>query len=145
MKCLSIRAPWWWCILYAGKRIENRGDRFPKRYRGPVLLHASKWWVESDVIDTLGDIADLDLLPERAGSWEDIRNMCSCGGHIVGTANIVDIRPSTANPESPWETPEGLGIVLDNVQALKNPIPQKGALGLFNVDWPEHAYAEKVP
>ena len=37
VKALSIRQPWAWYILYAGKDVENRGTRW--NYRGPVLLH----------------------------------------------------------------------------------------------------------
>lgn len=40
MKCLSIRQPWAWAILYAGKDIENR--TWFTYHRGPFLLHASK-------------------------------------------------------------------------------------------------------
>lgn len=39
MKAISIRQPWAWAILYAGKDVENRSRR--SNYRGPVLLHAS--------------------------------------------------------------------------------------------------------
>ena len=37
MKALSIRQPWAWLILNAGKDVENRGSRWV--YRGPVLIH----------------------------------------------------------------------------------------------------------
>jgi len=39
MRALSIRQPWLWAILFAGKDVENR----PRKcyYRGPILLHAS--------------------------------------------------------------------------------------------------------
>ena len=37
---LSIRQPWAWLILNAGKDIENR--EWPTRFRGRVLIHASK-------------------------------------------------------------------------------------------------------
>lgn len=42
MKALSIRQPWAWCIIYAGKDIENR--TWATQYRGPVLIHAAKTW-----------------------------------------------------------------------------------------------------
>jgi hypothetical protein len=37
VKALSIRQPWAWFILHAGKNVENRGTRWV--YRGPVLIH----------------------------------------------------------------------------------------------------------
>jgi hypothetical protein len=43
MKALSIRQPWAWLILHAGKDIENR-DRKPRNpalhFRGSFLIHA---------------------------------------------------------------------------------------------------------
>lgn len=40
MKALSIKQPWAWMILHAGKDIENRD--WPTGYRGTFLIHASK-------------------------------------------------------------------------------------------------------
>lgn len=40
MKALSIRQPWAWAIVNAGKRVENR--TWETRYRGPILIHAAK-------------------------------------------------------------------------------------------------------
>ena len=40
MMALSIRQPWAWLILHAGKDIENRD--WPTRFRGRFLIHASK-------------------------------------------------------------------------------------------------------
>lgn len=46
MKALSVRQPWAWAILHAGKPIENRSRKDGKmpaicRHRGPLLIHAS--------------------------------------------------------------------------------------------------------
>ena len=40
MKALSVRQPWAWAIIYAGKDVENR--TWPTRYRGFVIVHASQ-------------------------------------------------------------------------------------------------------
>ena len=37
---LSIRQPWAWAILHAGKDIENRS--WSTSFRGPVCIHAAK-------------------------------------------------------------------------------------------------------
>jgi hypothetical protein len=47
VKALSGRQPWWWAILHAGKRIENRhrcssATTQLRTYRDSFLLHASK-------------------------------------------------------------------------------------------------------
>ena len=39
-KAISIRQPWAWAIVHAGKDIENRD--WSTRYRGPVCIHAAK-------------------------------------------------------------------------------------------------------
>lgn len=39
---LSIKQPWAWCIIHAGKNIENRTQA--SHYRGPLFIHASKGW-----------------------------------------------------------------------------------------------------
>ena len=38
-RCLSVRQPWAWLILHAGKDVENRTWSHP--FRGPVYIHAS--------------------------------------------------------------------------------------------------------
>ena len=40
MKALSVRQPWAWAIIHAGKDVENR--TWGTRYHGPLLIHASK-------------------------------------------------------------------------------------------------------
>jgi hypothetical protein len=129
MKALSIRAPWWWFILHAGKDIENRD--WPTRFRGRVYIHASKWWKLEDVTEdsetasrcyhaALCDLVTPDVT---------FRQMRDVGGHIVGSVEIVDC---VSHSNSPWFCGE-YGLVLRNPIALKTPIPYKGALGLFEV------------
>ena len=123
MKALSIRSPWWWFILHGGKDIENRG--WPTSYRGPVLIHASKWWRTVEVLEVLHTFGPL---AEKAGApkvtMDAIRTH---GGCIVGMANLVIC---TASSDSPWFFgPYGFQLV--NPVAFETPIPCKGALGLF--------------
>ena len=40
MKALSIKQPWAWAIIHAGKNVENR--TWATSYRGPLLIHAGK-------------------------------------------------------------------------------------------------------
>ena len=63
MKALSIRQPWAWAILHAGKRVENR-DWQGCHYRGPLLIHASKFG---------------DALREREEALEDARYAVTIG------------------------------------------------------------------
>lgn len=119
-KALSIRQPWAWAIINAGKDIENRS--WPTKFRGPVCIHAAKGdgtWSEWDeavwfVEGTMGHVPPL-------------RSMITKGG-IIGTAEIVDCVNAI---ESPWFFGP-YGFVLRNVQPVEF-IPVKGALSFF--DW----------
>lgn len=122
---LSIRQPWAWLILHAGKDIENRNWR--TKFRGRVLLHASntctlKDWdaarvcYENLMID--GEITtEAGAIPHRL----DLER-----GGIVGVAEIVDC---VTDSDSEWFFGD-YGFVLKNAQPIDF-IPCKGALGFF--------------
>ena len=52
MKCLSIRQPWAWAIIHAGKDIENRC--WPTSYRGPDGVIAN-WKADLSKFENAGD------------------------------------------------------------------------------------------
>lgn len=122
---LSIRAPWWWLILHAGKRVENRS--WSTKYRGPVLLHASSWFKREEVGRVLDETAGLVSATARTRppTPDDFRFN---GGAVVGKARIVDC---VAASDSPWFFGP-YGLVLEEVEALRDPIPLRGRLGLFD-------------
>lgn len=127
MKAISVRAPWWWAILYAGKDIENRD--WPTKYRGRVLLHASKWWNLSGVTD---DVETVSHIYRQSGgdpcdTGLTYRMMKDMGGCIVGSVEIVDC---VDRSDSPWFFGR-YGFVLRNPITFPDPIPCKGALGFF--------------
>lgn len=122
-KALSIRQPWVWAILNAGKNIENRPRRF--NYRGPICLHASMYKGKGYFnIST-------KIMIECS---QDTRNIIctSPSGHqlplggIVGIDEIVDC---VEESDSPWFFGP-YGLVLENVVPVPF-IPVKGSLGLF--------------
>lgn len=128
-RALSVRAPWWWAILHAGKDIENRTRRHS--FRGRVWLHASRWWRES-VVD-LHFVAAMEC-HARAGDGRpvdmpDMAMLRAAGGHIVGSVEIVDC---VAGADSPWFFGP-VGFVLRDPVPLVQPVLCKGALGFFPV------------
>lgn len=130
MKALSIRAPWWWFILHAGKDIENRD--WPTNFRGTVYVHASKWWRLDEVTEDAKNAYGLYEVSGYKSSYEGeitYRQMRDAGGCIVGTVDIIDCVSKSA---SPWFFGR-YGFVLTNPIALSEPIPCKGSLGLFTV------------
>ena len=124
MKALSIRQPWAWAIINAGKRIENRS--WNCRYRGPILLHASQGMTADEYMDfyqfydgEFGEEPTFLLLP----AFGNLQR-----GGIVGRAVIVDC---VTESNDPWFFGP-YGIVLDEVEPLPFR-PLKGMLGLFEV------------
>lgn len=132
MKALSGRQPWWWAILHAGKRIENR--RWNTNYRGPILLHAAQGC-------TVDDYEDAANWMENAGVIKHLSSVPPLSellrGGIVGRARIVDVvRPLAMfyppGVDKRWHMTDQFGFVLDDVEPL--PFVQwKGALGIFYV------------
>lgn len=124
-KALSVRAPWWWSILRGGKDIENRD--WWTGYRGPVLLHASKWWRTIEVLD---DLSFAGPLAEQSGAPKVTMEMIRPhGGCIVG---MVDIVGCVTSSTSPWFFGP-YGFQLANPVAFAEPIPCRGMLGFFGV------------
>ncbi|WP_259659102.1 ASCH domain-containing protein [Burkholderia pseudomallei] len=119
MKALSIRQPWAWLIVQGFKDIENR--TWPTRFRGRVLIHASKGM-------TKAEYEDVELFAEglQLPAREDLER-----GGIVGVAMITDcVLP--AHRKSIWHMAGQFGFQLADAK----PVPFvecKGALGFFNV------------
>jgi hypothetical protein len=118
-------------ILHAGKRIENRG--WAPSYRGPLLIHASKWYQAREIDETHNDVSDLVCAWAEAGNEQPTPTQAMYQAHrggIVGVCELVDMRRNEG--ADPWEVPGALGLVLANPRPLPF-VPFKGALGLFDV------------
>lgn len=118
---LSVRQPWAWAIIYAGKDVENRSWQAVNhglRQRGRIAIHASKGMSR-------------DEYEEAADFMSSIKITCPPAielkrGGIIGSVDVVDV---VTDSESDWFFgPRGL--------VLRNPkpcdfIPAIGALGYF--------------
>ena len=131
---LSIRQPWAWAIIHAGKNVENR-DWKPRnpglRFRGPVMIHASSGMTRDEYESCLGVCHHVSYShPFPPGlampAFDDLLR-----GGIVGTANVVDI---VTDSDSPWFFGR-YGLVLEDVRPIPF-IPCKGALGFFKPELP---------
>lgn len=122
MKALSVRQPWAWAILHAGKRHENRS--WKTNYRGPLLIHASlkaddeaAWSFVEDRCEALRPNS-IFILPRKSVDY----------GGIVGVVDVIDC---VSESNSPWFFgPHAL--VLANPRPCEF-LPWKGRLGLFDV------------
>lgn len=120
MKALSIRQPWAWLIVNGHKDIENRS--WPTRYRGQVLVHASKGMTRAEYDDVV-EFIENDLLNVQLPPRETLER-----GGIVGQVTIFNCVTAS---DSPWFFgPQGFH--LRDAAALPF-VPIKGALGFFDV------------
>ena len=118
---LSVRQPWAWAIIYAGKDIENRTWRAVNRglrQRGRICIHAAKGMSREEFADASEFMMDIGVCcPEPADLLR---------GGIIGSVEVIDV---VSESKSPWFFgPRGL--VLANPTPC-NFIPSVGALGYF--------------
>lgn len=120
-KALSVRQPWAWAIIHAGKDIENRswqavsrGDMKPKR----IAVHAAKGMTRYEYESAVSYMEKIGVTcPPPADLLR---------GGIIGTIAVLEI---VKEHPSPWFMgPRGL--VLSAPQHCEF-IPSVGALGYF--------------
>jgi hypothetical protein len=162
MKALSVRQPWCWAIVHAGKRVENRDWLNAPTYRGPILIHAAKGCTRDEWADAAAAILrvpefpfDLDVPPlvdlprggivgrarleriVRTGRAEHRWTLGSDGATVARGCELCGVSLELAHglcPQAdPWAVPGALGLILADVEPLPF-VPLKGMLGLFNVD-----------
>jgi hypothetical protein len=122
MKAISIRPPWAWAILHAGKDIENR--TWKTKIRGTIAVHASQSMSR----------------PYYGASFKEIKKIAPnvhvpsydamIRGAIVGIVEVVGCEEHT---KSKWKVRDHYGFLLANPRALQKPIPCNGRLGFWDV------------
>jgi hypothetical protein len=121
-RALTLRRPWSWAILYAGKLVENRS--WSTAYRGQLLNHQ-------------GQGADRDsalwfppLAQAIAGDQDN--PLIWMGGVFLGGFTLIDCHhaePGCCTP--PWAMPEQWHWILADPWALATPVAARGALQLW--------------
>lgn len=146
MRAITVRQPWAWAIIHAGKGIENRSRNIAGGYRGPVAIHAGLAPFEQH------NMASRAL---RAAHGTETPTLLAFGA-VIGVVDLVQVhRAGISDPGylcdpwdgcSPWAEPTGHHLVLANPRPLARPIRWRGALGLWTVpDDLETAIREQVP
>ncbi|HEX2865030.1 MAG TPA: hypothetical protein VHN99_10715, partial [Deinococcales bacterium] len=115
LPALSVRQPFVELILRGVKDVENRS--FKTNQRGLLLLHASAT-LEPLNWEDVGE-TDQDLDPANLAF-----------GALVGAVNVVDC---TRERRSSWHEDDAWGWYLGNPVRFAEPIPYKGAAGIFRV------------
>jgi hypothetical protein len=113
MRALTVRQPWAWAIIHAGKNIENRSWT-NKHATGTIAVHAGS------------GLDSLDRLPRGA---KRPRANDLVHGAIIGVVDVVEI--VREHPSKWFSGP--LGWVLRRPRPLPRPIPCGGRLGLWQL------------
>jgi len=137
VKALSVRQPWAWAILYAGKRIENR--TWSTNYRGPLLIHAARGMTSRELVEAMNFMNKRNLHPDSMRHALQLYNLQR--GGIVGKCELVEIfkpgeycatecSPAALNESRVWWDYHQFGWLIDKVEPLPFH-PCRGHPGLF--------------
>lgn len=147
MKALTVREPYASLIAIGAKQIETRD--WYTFYRGPIAIHAAKGLTKDDlmVLSTHDDVywrlhnasIPMGKLKRVKDSFPDSR------GNVIATATLVNCYRMTEEsirqvPIFEWVVghyqPDRYAWVLADVVRLPEPIPARGALGLWEWEPP---------
>lgn len=146
MKALTLTQPWATLVAIGAKKIETRSWR--PRHRGLIAIHAAKT-IPPTVLHTLHTDAsfrravDTELAHAGLRMADHIEDLPR--GMVIATAVLVDVVPTSelVRREVPWGSrfehdfgdysPGRWAWFLGDVQPLSEPVPARGALGLW--DW----------
>lgn len=119
MRILSIRAPWAWAIIYAGKDVENR--TWKTEFRGRFLVHASA------TKDQRAWGAMVGMAMRQHGPLFDIPDLKDMPhGGIIGSVELTDCGRFLSSPW--WIGPHGLKLRAPKALPF---VPYKARLGLY--------------
>ncbi len=121
MKAITLRQPWAWAIINAGKDIENRD--WKTHFHGRVAIHAAVGMTRGEYDRACDYIRGVNRRI-RIPAYEDLER-----GAIIGTVEIIDC---VQEFDSPWFMGE-YGFVLARPERLPEPIPCKGRLSFWAV------------
>lgn len=148
MKALTLIQPWSQLIALGAKRIETRS--WNTSYRGPLAIHAGKGmpayakeYCHARIFqEALGWQMPVSDVPARIATFPR--------GCVIAVCALVDCRPTENRGgcdsevfddypklDTPQErafgnfSPGRWGWILEDIIALPEPIPAKGALGLW--------------
>lgn len=115
-RALSLKPPWTELVVNGIKPVENR--KWATKYRGALLIHASKTWDTEGALWILRNTA-IALRPQFDYIY----------GAIIGQVDLIEC---VANHSSPWFFGP-IGWVLGKAKAYKRPVYWRGELGVFEV------------
>lgn len=128
---ITLLPPWWGFILWAGKRCENRAPSVAGRirgWRGVFAFGASKSCDKDEARAVTESVLDEPWF--KCSKSITLGEIFKLGGHIVGAAELIDVRPNGPDPTDPWAVPGECGLILGRVWEVE-PVPCSGGRGMF--------------
>jgi len=140
MKALTLTQPWATLVAIGAKRIETRS--WKTSYRGPLAIHAAKefpkearkFTTQPVCYESMRRIARMEM---RANGWRAYPLGC-----IIATCRLTNVLPVVSlEPLSELErafgdySPGRFAWILQDVKPLPQPVPMKGALGLWEAGY----------
>ncbi len=121
LRALTLWQPWAWAVARAGKPVENRTWHPPPDVTH-LAIHAGKTFdphAAEDICDALG----LGTLPLEARTHGAVVAVVRLAGCVHDAAELPE------DLQFWWSGPHGLRLA--NVQPLEEPVPCRGAQGLW--------------
>lgn len=146
MKVLTLTQPWATLVAIGAKRIETRS--WSTAYRGPLAIHAAKGLrgMDDGQFQRLCNTPPFwDVLQRTEYAAGMVLSQLLPRGAIIAVGTLADVVPTRAIPWgvlSPQEFAFGdysagrFAWHLANVRRLSEPIPARGALGLWTFEHP---------
>ena len=135
MRALTLTQPYATLIAIGAKRVETRS--WGTTQSGPLAIHAATYKKNSDIHEAVFRPAIYRALSTSAnGGLPAIPSgsiVAVC--HLVACLKIIDPPPEPEHSFGDY-TPGRYAWILSNVHPLREPIPIKGHLGLWNWDAP---------
>jgi hypothetical protein len=121
VRALSVRQPWAWAIIHAGKDVENR--TWSTRHRGPLAIHATKcsrseYESAAREIEAISGTSPPPLAELPTGA-------------VVGVVDLVDCHGDET--ENDWAQEGAFWWFLASPIPCEPPVPMRGRLGLFEI------------
>ncbi|QOT16500.1 ASCH domain-containing protein [Paenarthrobacter sp. YJN-5] len=130
LKALTVKNPWAWAIINAGKNVENRSQ--PTSHRGTLYIHIAKR-------DDEAGHENEAIRQARAEASQAVRNHLQLQGYVLGTVEVVGCHHSSDCKTkdgycSEWARPGFYHWELSQPRPLACPFPEVGKLNIWNLE-----------